>query len=255
MPAISQALDDDLRWREAEIGILKFHIAAIADPSGARRTAQLRALWAMLYAHYEGFCLNAVRLFLEDIEKRKIARRHFNESLVLLSLEDGLRRLRGDTSALACYTFFTNDLHHLLQEEIRFTRDARTGEIAVRGRSNLYPGELCKTCVEIGISHGELDGHKRWLQLLVERRNDIAHGQPLVIKDLKEYQPYEDAAILVMHELAIYLIEAVENMTYLTDNGRRQSIAERAYKIWEDQGRPEGKASEHWREALRQLTS
>ena len=32
-----------------------------------------------------------------------------------------------------------------------------------------------------------------------------------------------------------------------------QRIRERAYEIWEQEGRPEGREQEHWREAERQL--
>jgi MAE_28990/MAE_18760-like HEPN len=31
--------------------------------------ALLRALWAMLYAHYEGFCLYALSIFLDEVKK------------------------------------------------------------------------------------------------------------------------------------------------------------------------------------------
>ena len=49
----SQQLEEDLSWREGEIASLKLAIVA-AVPS--RRAPLLRAAWALLYAHYEGFC-------------------------------------------------------------------------------------------------------------------------------------------------------------------------------------------------------
>jgi hypothetical protein len=37
----------------------------------------------------------------------------------------------------------------------------------------------------------------------------------MVIKDLQEYQKYEDAAIEVMHELAISIVDCLDNKSYL----------------------------------------
>jgi hypothetical protein len=40
-----------------------------------------------------------------------------------------------------------------------------------------------------------------------------------------------------------------------TENGRdaEQDIKNRAYAIWEDEGRPEGKHLEHWQQATREI--
>jgi len=48
-------LEQDLNWREAELASLKVLVAE-ATAGTVSHQALLRALWAMLYAHYEGFC-------------------------------------------------------------------------------------------------------------------------------------------------------------------------------------------------------
>ncbi len=48
-------LEEDLDWRIAELGILKTQVVS-ARKGSDRYQVMLRALWAMLYAHYEGFC-------------------------------------------------------------------------------------------------------------------------------------------------------------------------------------------------------
>lgn len=35
--------------------------------------------------------------------------------------------------------------------------------------------------------------------------------------------------------------------------GREQAVRERAYHLWEEEGRPEGRADAHWHEARRQV--
>ena len=55
MQPLSRALEEDLQWREAELVSLKL-VAAAAEAGTVRHDATLRALMALLYAHYEGYC-------------------------------------------------------------------------------------------------------------------------------------------------------------------------------------------------------
>ncbi|WP_198013964.1 MAE_28990/MAE_18760 family HEPN-like nuclease [Desulforegula conservatrix] len=47
----------DLEWREREIAAMRLLIYR-PDLTNSQRSALLRAGWAMLYAHYEGFIKN-----------------------------------------------------------------------------------------------------------------------------------------------------------------------------------------------------
>jgi hypothetical protein len=60
-----------------------------------------------------------------------------------------------------------------------------------------------------------VDRNELKLKALVSRRNDIAHGKKMVIQTIEEYQPYEEAALLVMHELAVAVLECLEHEKYL----------------------------------------
>jgi hypothetical protein len=48
-------IEEDLDWREAELASFKILISS-APKGSVRESALLRAIWALLYAHYEGFC-------------------------------------------------------------------------------------------------------------------------------------------------------------------------------------------------------
>jgi len=50
----AREIENDLRWREAELASLKAHAISTRSNDVAHKAA-LRAIWAMLYAHYEGF--------------------------------------------------------------------------------------------------------------------------------------------------------------------------------------------------------
>lgn len=48
-------LEDDLDWRQAELASLKSQVIKATNGSVMHQVL-LRAMWALLYAHYEGFC-------------------------------------------------------------------------------------------------------------------------------------------------------------------------------------------------------
>ncbi|WP_347566292.1 MAE_28990/MAE_18760 family HEPN-like nuclease [Scytonema sp. UIC 10036] len=53
------------------------------------------------------------------------------------------------------------------------------------------------------------------MKSLVARRNEIAHRPKMIIKNLQEYKKYEDAALEVMHELAISIVDSLDKKLYL----------------------------------------
>jgi MAE_28990/MAE_18760-like HEPN len=50
MTSWADQIEEDLKWREAELGSLKIQAAA-APAKSDRQQALLRALWTMLYTH------------------------------------------------------------------------------------------------------------------------------------------------------------------------------------------------------------
>lgn len=50
---------------------------------------------------------------------------------------------------------------------------------------------------------------------MLGKRNGIAHGEKLEVDNLCQFQKLEHAAILVMHELAITVMDCIKNKSYL----------------------------------------
>ena len=63
-------ITDDLSWREAELGSLKLLLSR-NDVSDHQKVVLLRASWALLYAHYEGFSKTSLAVFY-DYAKRAV---------------------------------------------------------------------------------------------------------------------------------------------------------------------------------------
>ncbi|MDB9314990.1 MAE_28990/MAE_18760 family HEPN-like nuclease [Spirulina sp. CS-785/01] len=200
-------LEDDLDWRIAELGILKTQ--AISAPKGSERyKVMLRALWAMLYAHYEGFCKFAWDLYLDEIQKSQIKRKNCQEQIAKFSLQQQLKNFKQDLSVDNIWLFVTSDFNQLLEDNIDFA-------VKLETRSNLYPNRFKENIQYAGIHCTLIDTYTTEIKTLVARRNEIAHGQKMPIKDIQEYQKHEDAAIEVMHELALAVVDCLEQKLYL----------------------------------------
>lgn len=207
MSSWTEQIESDLRWREAELGSLKLAVASA--PTGSdRQRALLRALLAMLYAHYEGFSKFCWELFLDEVEKVACTRAQAVQQLAELSLEKVIRNLRGNTSTQAIWEFVHTVFPAEMVKPLSFPVRPET-------QSNLWPNLAMDNVHALGLSCPQIDEHRQLLRSLVGRRNEIAHGQKLEVRDLAEYEPYERAVMIVLHELAVVIVDHLEKRKYL----------------------------------------
>lgn len=89
-------LEEDLDWRMAELAALKLQ-AAMAPSGSILQNALLRALVAMLYAHYEGYCKSAIRIYLREVKASGIKRADCKERLAMFSLQKTFREAKSYT--------------------------------------------------------------------------------------------------------------------------------------------------------------
>ena len=202
-------LESDLQWREQELASLKRSAIANRGNEVAYRST-LRALWTMLYAHYEGFTKFCWDTFLDELHKREIDRAKLAEALKILSLETFFAEARGDTSSANLWDIFAQGLPDALQAIAKFPEKCRPST-----ESNLWPAVFRRGSARLGISCDELDDNEARMRALVARRNDIAHGQKMIIKSIGDYEPFEKAAFDLMHELALAVIQHLEEKIFL----------------------------------------
>jgi len=207
MSTWEEQIEQDLSWREGEIASLKL-LAASASKDSDRQRAVLRASWAMLYAHYEGFCKFCWDLLLEAIEKEGHARDILIESLAILSLTETFKKLRGDLSSENLWDFYSEKFNLCFKEPASFSTKLETD-------SNLWPNVAQANNAKAGLSCLMFETYKTELKNLVGRRNEIAHGRKLIVGDLESFQTFENATFLVMHDLALATVECLNKKTYL----------------------------------------
>jgi len=203
-------LEEDLDWRLTELAILKKQ-AVLASKDSDRYRALLRALWAMLYAHYEGFCKFAWDLYLDELQKAGVKRKNCKDEIAKLSLQKQFKSLKGDLSPENLWNFGQTGFRTMLEDNLDF-------QVKLETQSNLYPQLFKENSLKVCLNCSLVDQYEIELKGLVKRRNEIAHGQKMIIKDLNEYKKYEDAAIEVMHELAIAIVDCLDQRLYLKNS-------------------------------------
>jgi hypothetical protein len=217
----SQILEEDLRWRESELASLK-RITVINKDNEDIYRCMLRASWALLYAHFEGFTKFCWELLLDQVQGRKVAVEELREDFLILALEKQFRELRGNLSSSVLWKFFRDDLPEVLHREAVFAPDCRLDT-----ECNLWPNVFERECTRVGITSTVLQDSRARIKALVSRRNDIAHGKSMTIKSVDEYSEYEKAVLLVLHDLAVQVLDILENHTYKEANNLVQPITQK----------------------------
>jgi hypothetical protein len=207
MNGYGEVLEGELSWREAELASLKLLVLE-AQPGSVRRQSLLRALWTLLYAHYEGFCKFSWDFYLENLERFGLKRGDCSAAIARFSLTKRFRELRGNSSDESLWGACAGDFDEWMKQALEF-------ELHLETNSNLWPNLLRDNSTKIDLPSDVVDANELKLKTLVARRNDIAHGKKMVVSSLDEYKIYENAAVLVMHELAVAVLDCLEKKTYL----------------------------------------
>lgn len=204
------SLEQDLQWREAELASLK-RIAMVSSSDKVAYQALLRSMWALLYAHFEGFTKFCWDIVLDQIQSERIPAKDLTERFQLLALEPEFRTLKSKLDPCAILNFVQEKVPAAMEALAEFPEDSR-----LKTDSNLWPNVFERETAKLGIVCDGMDRHRTRINALVARRNGIAHGKSMTIAHLNEYREYEHATLCMMHELAIKILDVVERQSYRT---------------------------------------
>lgn len=192
----------DLDWRESELGILKILLKR-PDNSARQTDVLLRAAWALLYAHYEGYFKFCLGLYFDELAKRIPKCRLLPGATRAFALRKKLKELR-------------------TQPEQEFLRGIEGFEVSsldcsptfpeVDTQSNLWPNILCELLVCADINPEMVSKYEAQLKTLVSRRNDIAHGQRSFIREVEYYLTFDDAVHNIMYDFAFAIDERLASI-------------------------------------------
>ncbi|WP_424361114.1 MAE_28990/MAE_18760 family HEPN-like nuclease [Methylocystis parvus] len=210
---LEASIEADLDWRHAELAVYREILATLGE-NEIKRKAMYRAAWALIYAHYEGFCKYCLEGYIEFLSSAMQDCVGFSDRMFVFMIEKEIKKARS-LSSDGIYAFYANDIPKI--------RVSAPPKIGIETNSNLWPTLLRSILdrLELGSYSIILDEAK--IKTLVARRNDIAHGKKVFIEDLRYYLEYERAASNLMYSLALAIVDRAATCT----GQPRSSVARR----------------------------
>lgn len=197
-------LSEDLGWRERELGSLKILLGR-KDITAAQHTVLLRAAWAMLYAHYEGFVKYSLTVFYAEITKCVSNCETLPKETKVNALLPELKKLR--TLPIA---EFLDEIENF--KDRYYLSSPIFSEVDTK--SNLWPNVLLDLLRTADIDQEFVEEHKFKLKTLVARRNDIAHGKQSIIDEYSYYIEFESVVYDLMYKLAFLIDSRLNSAPY-----------------------------------------
>lgn len=202
---LSRELTVDLQWREEELAVMRKQLY-LTTQGGIQEKVLLRASLAMIYAHYEGYCKFAIEIYLDALRKLKLPRKEFVWKLAVYSMHAFRSELNQASNPTVFFTEFLAGFNDRLEEEATFEEVPKT--------SNLWPDLLIRWLEQLDLEAVTVRTEETRLESLVRNRNQIAHGQKLVVKNREDLDRYAHAALVAMHEVAVGIVTSLELKSY-----------------------------------------
>jgi hypothetical protein len=211
---LSRLIDDELRWREAELSLLKAQL--LRDIVDARHFAvTYRSFVALTYAHYEAFTKNIISQAVSDIGVCGVKPSQCVERVQVGLFSQSLRKQIQALSNLDLIKELVKPLSII--DSISFPTGKEVLEI-----SNMNVSNFLSTIGLLSIDIDSFIDFKLYIGRLVDLRHRCAHGERLTFdssktnKDLAE-ELFEIQAriLLLMHALALAVIDSFEKKRFI----------------------------------------
>ncbi len=217
-------IEAEREWREKEMRQLRNQLSLLSTED-QRKTAR-KALVVMLYAHFEGLCKALLSMYVNRINSLGLRVDEADPHIGAASLAEVFTALRDPNKKCAEFArALPNDtaLH-------RFARDREFVEVAwkvaqrsvqidadeiVDTESNLKPVVLKKILFRLGLDPDLAQPWEGAIHLLLNRRNDVAHGTAKAGLEEKEYAKLAQAVSLVVDGIVTAISDAVVRKVFL----------------------------------------
>ncbi|WP_027002259.1 MAE_28990/MAE_18760 family HEPN-like nuclease [Hugenholtzia roseola] len=209
-------LEQESSWRKKEIAFF-FQLLnqRRKDKKGQVEEGQktlLRAAWANLYAHWEGFVKQAARAYLAYVAFQEIEFRQLKPNFAAILNRLALKDIE-NTKRIAP---FLNALRQIEGGKFDKKLAANSG---VDTTSNLTHEVLLDIWNAIGLNIPDnFELKRKSFDKLLENRNKIVHGERLFIDYKNGWEDYEQMRLTLLNsieELKTEILNAVHLKTYL----------------------------------------
>jgi hypothetical protein len=167
---LSDLFDEDLIWRRRELSDLK---AAVKAADFAAKSALLRAIITMSYAHWEGYVRFCANRYFEYIALRKSTYKSLERQIYVNTFLSRLDSLRKSSINLESRCKLVNDILDGIDGSFRYVNP-----LLVDTKSNLSTDVIKELCLVCSVDASNFETNRILIdQLILKRRNAIAHGQ------------------------------------------------------------------------------
>lgn len=217
-------MEAEREWREREMRQLRNQLSQLSSDDH-RKTAR-KALVVMLYAHFEGVCKALLSMYVNRINHLGLRVDEVVPHIGAASLSEVFNALREPNKKCAEFARqLPNDtaLHRFARErefiEVAWKIAHRSVQIdvdeVVDTESNLKPVVLKKILFRLGLDPDLVRPWERTIHILLNRRNDVAHGTARAGIEENEYTNLEQAVSSVVDDIVKAIFDAVVHKEYL----------------------------------------
>ncbi|MFB9985096.1 MAE_28990/MAE_18760 family HEPN-like nuclease [Mesorhizobium kowhaii] len=202
---LSDLFDEDLIWRRRELSDMK---AVVKAADTAAKPVMLGAIITMIYAHWEGYVRLCANRYFEYLSIRKQPYTALERQIYVnafLSRLDALHRSRASVEA-RCK--IVNDILDGTDGTFRYVNPS-----LIDTKSNLNTDVIKEICLICALDQSYFESNRIFLdQIVLRRRNAIAHGQQEFIKEDEIDGLVSDILSLMQHFRTL-----LENKVYLKE--------------------------------------
>lgn len=182
-------------WRDGEFAKYK------ANSLNVEETLWCRMCIPMIYANWEGFVVDALKIMLNHLNKLELQSTQLPSNLVVVGLGDAYRTLSGKQSFQQRIDF-TNSFNDLLSKPVKFKTKVDT-------KSNLKSDVFNELCGSFDFDSDKFKELLKDIDRLVHIRNSIAHGENSINPNMVNIERYiesvKSAIDLLLYEIDEYL--------------------------------------------------
>lgn len=190
-------------WRNSEFAKYKI------NPNEVDEHLWCRMCIPMIYAHWEGFVVDALKTLLKHLNSLELNYQQVTTSLTVVSLGDSYKSLSGKQS-FEQRIVFTEKFYNLLQKTVKF-------KLKIETKSNLRSDIFLELCQIFDFNYQKFDSITSDINRLVATRNSIAHGENSILPDKKNITKFIDSVMnamdILLEEIELFLV----NKRYLSN--------------------------------------
>ncbi|TWT21563.1 MAE_28990/MAE_18760 family HEPN-like nuclease [Luteimonas wenzhouensis] len=189
---LAELVDGELGWRKKELSYLK---TAIDRSASSARATYLRASVALLYAHWEGFVVATLRLYVSYVHMQRLTLREITPAMRVGGVISKLRQLELSPSSL-------NRVRLLVDYEESLSRpvDLKADKL-IDAESNLNANRFIGLVACAGIDVSSFETASIFLdEALLAKRNAICHGEDVDI-DREAYESIQSQVLDLMERV------------------------------------------------------